>query len=90
MRVSTIVLAAAASMGAAGSMAAGVSAQTPPTPARSAPAPVPIEEWSQARVIAMGRAIYEQDRAAWRATDDLPRNDSDRSPRVWFRIGFQF
>jgi hypothetical protein len=71
MRVSTIVLAVAALTGAAGSMAAGVNAQTPPPQARSAPAPVPIEEWSQARVIAMGRAIYEQDRAAWRATDAL-------------------
>ncbi len=28
--------------------------------------------------------------AAWRADHDLPHNDSDRSPRVWFRIGFQF
>ncbi len=28
--------------------------------------------------------------AAWRAGHDLPHNDSDRSPRVWFRVGFQF
>ncbi len=33
--------------------------------------PVPIEEWSQDRVIAMGREIFVQDTAAWRATDAL-------------------
>ncbi|MBN8528351.1 MAG: hypothetical protein J0M36_03850 [Caulobacterales bacterium] len=30
-----------------------------------------IESWSQAKVIAMGREIYRQDRAAWLATDAL-------------------
>lgn len=36
-----------------------------------APTPVPIEEWSQAKVIAMGREIFIQDTAAWVATDAL-------------------
>ncbi|HST90841.1 MAG TPA: hypothetical protein VLJ13_01430 [Brevundimonas sp.] len=35
------------------------------------PDPTPIEEWSHARVGAMGQAIFEQDRAAWVATDAL-------------------
>lgn len=35
------------------------------------PAPVPIEEWSMARVSALGREIYVQDTAAWVATDSL-------------------
>lgn len=33
--------------------------------------PVRIQEWSQARVIEMGQAIYRQDIAAWVATDAL-------------------
>jgi hypothetical protein len=36
-----------------------------------APDPVPIEEWSSEKVVAMGQAIYEQDVAAWVATDAL-------------------
>lgn len=36
-----------------------------------APDPVPIEEWSPERVGAMGLAIFEQDRAAWVATDAM-------------------
>ncbi|WP_428149364.1 hypothetical protein [Brevundimonas sp.] len=39
--------------------------------AERAPAPVPVEEWSQAKVSAMGREIYVQDTAAWVATDAL-------------------
>lgn len=37
--------------------------------AQSAPDPVPIEEWSTAKVSAMGEAIYRHDVAAWVATD---------------------
>ncbi|WP_271144472.1 hypothetical protein [Brevundimonas sp. NIBR10] len=33
--------------------------------------PVPIEEWSQAKVIAMGQEIFRQDTASWVATDAL-------------------
>lgn len=36
-----------------------------------APAPVPVEEWSQQRVIAMGGAIFRQDQASSVATDAL-------------------
>lgn len=39
--------------------------------ASSAPKPVPIEEWSLSKVSAMGREIYNQDTAAWVATDAL-------------------
>jgi hypothetical protein len=63
MRVSTI-LTVLALTGAAGALPSMATAQ-------NAPAPVPIEEWSQAKVIAMGQAIYRQDTAAWRATDAL-------------------
>ncbi|CAN5459518.1 hypothetical protein BH10PSE1_BH10PSE1_27610 [soil metagenome] len=65
MRVSTTVLTVAL---IACSMSSAAPAQTPPP---QAPRPVPIEEWSQAKVIAMGQAIYDQDTAAWRATDAL-------------------
>lgn len=37
--------------------------------AQSAPDPAPIEEWSTARVSAMGEAIYRHDVAGWVATD---------------------
>ena len=36
-----------------------------------APAPVPIEEWSPAKVSTLGREIYVQDIAAWVGTDAL-------------------
>ncbi|NJC41892.1 hypothetical protein GGQ87_002187 [Brevundimonas alba] len=44
---------------------------TAPALAQSAPDPVPIEEWSLEKVGAMGQAIYQQDVAAWVATDAL-------------------
>lgn len=43
----------------------------PATAQETLPDPTPIEEWSHARVGAMGQAIFEQDRAAWVATDAL-------------------
>lgn len=47
-------------------------ASAPPALAQErAPDPVPIEEWSPERVGAMGQAIFDQDRAAWLATDAL-------------------
>lgn len=39
--------------------------------AERGPAPVPIEEWSPARVSTLGREIYIQDIAAWVGTDAL-------------------
>jgi hypothetical protein len=42
-----------------------------PAVAAQLPAPVPIEEWTPDKVTAMGREIYRQDTAAWRATDAL-------------------
>lgn len=73
MRTSTTILTAALLMGVAGSVAGGARARALPVPApeERAPTPVPIEEWSQAKIIAMGQAIYDQDTAAWRATDAL-------------------
>jgi hypothetical protein len=67
MRISAQVLAAV--LGVSFSLASAASAQT--SPPASAPSPVPIEEWSQAKVITMGQAIYGQDTAAWYATDAL-------------------
>lgn len=47
-------------------------ASAPPALAQErAPDLVPIEEWSPERVGAMGQAIFDQDRAAWLATDAL-------------------
>lgn len=43
----------------------------PPAIAQRAPDPVPIEEWSLAKVSAMGLEIYRHDVAAWVATDAL-------------------
>lgn len=42
-----------------------------PAIAQEAATPTRIESWPQAKVIAMGREIYRQDRAAWLATDAL-------------------
>lgn len=42
-----------------------------PAIAQEAATPPRIESWPQAKVIAMGREIYRQDRAAWLATDAL-------------------
>lgn len=39
--------------------------------AERGPVPVPIEEWSPDKVIALGREIYVQDIAAWVGTDAL-------------------
>ena len=50
------------------------------------PTPVPIEEWSLAKVSAMGREIYIQDSAAWLATDALMasiRQDELAQVRGW-------
>jgi hypothetical protein len=69
MRFTKPVLSALALVGAACSLLPGtVLAQSSSAPL---PEPVPIEEWSQAKVIAMGQAIYQQDTASWRATDAL-------------------
>lgn len=53
-------------------------------------APVPIEEWSQDRVIAMGREIFVQDTAASRATDALLRSlsaEEQATIRGWVVLG---
>lgn len=74
MRMTTILAALAATLLPGGmAVAAPVdpSPATASTAAEQAPAPVPIEEWSLARVTAMGREIYRQDTAAWLATDAL-------------------
>ncbi len=39
--------------------------------AQDQPASAQIESWPQAKIVAMGREIYRQDRAAWLATDAL-------------------
>lgn len=44
---------------------------TPALAQTAAPAPVPIEEWSLAKISAMGEEIQRQDVAAWVATDAL-------------------
>jgi hypothetical protein len=54
-----------------------------------APDPVPIEEWSPERVGAMGQAIFDQDRAAWVATDALLAHVNGAPPgdlRGWIVI----
>ncbi len=53
-------------------------------------APVPIEEWSQDKVVAMGREIFVQDTAAWRATDALLRAiraEEQATIRGWVVLG---
>jgi hypothetical protein len=52
----------------------------PATAQETLPDPTPIEEWSHARVGAMGQAIFEQDRAAWVATDALLRQFGGAPP----------
>lgn len=57
--------------------------------AESPPEPVRIQEWSQARVIEMGQAIYRQDIAAWVATDALlaeVAQDQLRALRGWIVV----
>lgn len=49
-----------------------------------APDPVPIEEWSHARIAAMGQALFRQDRAAWVATDALLVHLNGRQPPEGF------
>jgi len=75
MRVTMIqgALAVALALGgpAVAAAAAAASSATQSAPTDQAPAPVPIEEWSMAKVTAMGREIYRQDTAAWLATDAL-------------------
>lgn len=68
MRFTAPVLTALALIGAACSLSSAAMAQSATD---RPPAPVPIEEWSQAKVVAMGQAIYRQDTASWRATDAL-------------------
>lgn len=68
MRSLTTILTALALIGGACSLSTTASAQASQA---AAPVPVLIEEWSQAKVIAMGQEIYRQDTASWRATDAL-------------------
>lgn len=58
------VLAAFVTFGLAPPSIAAVRQERPPDP-------VPIEEWSTAKVSAMGKAIHRQDVAAWVSTDVL-------------------
>lgn len=54
------------------------------------PPPVPIEEWSQAKISTLGREIYVQDVAAWVATDALlaALTDQEKSTvRGWVVLG---
>jgi hypothetical protein len=44
----------------------------------TAPDPAPIEEWSPQTVLAMGRAIYDHDTAAWVATDAMLEHLDER------------
>ncbi len=68
MRFSAICIVTLALIGTAGSISTPSQAQA----SRDAPPlPVPIEEWSQAKVIAMGEEIFRQDTASWVATDAL-------------------
>lgn len=74
MRVTTIPAALAVTLALSGPAAAAPAvpqSATSSTAAEQAPAPVSIEEWSMAKVAAMGREIYRQDTAAWLATDAL-------------------
>lgn len=55
-----------------------------------APPPVPIEEWSQAKVASLGREIYIQDAAAWVATDALLSaltDEEEATIRGWVVLG---
>lgn len=55
-----------------------------------APPPVPIEEWSQAKISSLGREIYFQDQAAWVATDALRAALTDEDVatiRGWVVLG---
>jgi hypothetical protein len=72
MRMTTILAALAVTLSGP-ALAAPTVAVSPAAsaPADQTPAPVPIEEWSLARVTAMGREIYRHDTAAWLATDAL-------------------
>lgn len=48
--------------------------------AQRAPDPIPIEEWSLDKISSMGEAIYDQDVAAWVATDALMAHLGDKAP----------
>lgn len=48
------------------------------------PDPIPVEEWSRSRVIAMGEAIFRQDQAAAVATDALIAHLNGRQPPAGF------
>lgn len=74
MRMTTIQAALAVTLALTGPAVAAPAiapSASASTAAEQAPAPVPIEEWSMAKVTAMGREIYRQDTAAWLATDAL-------------------
>lgn len=54
------------------------------------PDPVPIADWPQARITAMGQAIFDQDRAAWVATDALMKRFNNQAPQGlagWIVVG---
>lgn len=54
------------------------------------PPPVPIEEWSKAKIISLGREIYVQDTAAWVATDALLEaltDEEEATIRGWVVLG---
>ncbi|MGV3578354.1 hypothetical protein [Brevundimonas sp.] len=54
------------------------------------PPPVPVEEWSHAKVSSLGREIYTQDLAAWVATDALLATLTDEEKatiRGWVVLG---
>lgn len=55
-----------------------------PAVAQDAPAPVPVEDWSHSRVIAMGEAIFRQDQAAAAATDALIAHLNGAPPPAGF------
>lgn len=92
MRMTTIQAALAVAVALSGPAVAaspGASSATAPAAAEQVPVAVPIEEWSMARVIAMGQEIYRQDTAAWLATDALlavHRPDSLPDLRGWIVV----
>lgn len=53
------------------SLAAALLVGVLPAAAQNAPDPIPIEEWTTDKVVAMGQAIYDHDVAAWVSTDAL-------------------
>ncbi|WP_420478623.1 hypothetical protein [Brevundimonas sp. FT23028] len=71
MRIAALVAAA---------LLTGLAAVAPAHAQERAPDPIPVEEWSQARVIAMGQAIFRRDQAAAVATDALLAHLNGRQP----------